>query len=128
MATESTDLGFDRFGDLLRSLEEQATGFREKLGDRGREVASEFQKRADQVREQVTEEYQKRESQFRETPFYKRAAQVAEDVEFEVDRGRTRLYDAVGIATKDEVSKLNKKLNAIAKKLNQLTRETPEEL
>ena len=54
MATQGMDLGFDRVSDLLRSLEEQATEFRGKLGDRGREVASEFQKRAEQVREQVT--------------------------------------------------------------------------
>ena len=128
MATQGTDIGFDRFSEVLRNLDEQATEFRGKLEDRGREVASEFQKRADEVREQVTEEFQKRESQFKDTPLYECVAQVAEDVEFEVDRRRGLLYDSFGLATKDEVAKLNKKLNAIAKKLNQLTKEAPKEL
>ena len=104
--------GFDRFNDALRNLDEQLQELRDRFDENGRRFRSEFRKRADRL-----------DTQLRKSPIYRRADQVRKDLEDQVGRRREQVYDAIGLASKAEIEKLNKKLNTISKKLNELAKE-----
>jgi uncharacterized protein YukE len=111
MAEVSTN-GFDRFNEALRNLDDQLQELRERFDERRKKT----EKRVKEFRKDV-------ETQLRKSPLYRRAERIRKDVEEQVETTRNQVYDAVGIASKSEVEKLNRKLNAISKKLNELARE-----
>jgi tetrahydromethanopterin S-methyltransferase subunit G len=78
------------------------------------------------VTDQVTSEFKKRfdklEGQVKATSLYKRLSQVRGDIESEVDKRRAQVYEVIGVATQDDVDKIHKKLKAISKKLDQLSK------
>jgi hypothetical protein len=103
---------FDRFNEALRNLDEEIQDVRERF-DRGRErVETEVRQRADRVREEL-----------RNSDVFRRVEQLRKDVEEQLQRSREQVYNAVGLATKAEVEKLNRKLNQLSRKLNELTKE-----
>ncbi len=132
MATPETNSGsgsvsgFDRVSEAFRNLDDQISEIRERLDDRRQRVEREVRKRTEEVTDQVQSQFRKRseqiEEQWKDSSLYKRLSQVAEDVEAEVDKRRAQVYDVFGIATKDEVNKIHKKLKAISKKLDQLSK------
>lgn len=105
--------GIDRFNETLRSLDEEIQELRERV-DRGRQrVETEVRKRADQVRTDI-----------QASDVYRRVEQLRKDLEDQLQRGRSQIYDAVGIATKADVEKLNRKLNQLSRKLSDLAKES----
>ena len=128
----NSNSGFDRVSEAFRNLDDQISEIRERLDDRRQRVEREVRKRTEEVTDQVQTQFRKRseqiEEQWKDTPVYRRLSQLAEDIEAEVDKRRAQVYDVFGIATKDEVNKIHKKLKVISKKLDQLskTASTPE--
>jgi polyhydroxyalkanoate synthesis regulator phasin len=105
--------GFDRFNEALRSLDEEIQELRARV-DRGRRrVEGEIRKRADRVRTEI-----------RRTDLYRRADQIRKDIEGQVGRGRAQIYELFGIATKEDVERLNRKINQIARRLAEITKES----
>ena len=51
-----------------------------------------------------------------------KGGQARKNVEDRVERGREQIYDVFGLASKAELQRINRKLNLISKKLNELTR------
>ncbi len=125
-SNSSSSSGFDRVSEAFRNLDDQIGEIRERLDERRQRVEREVRKRTEEVTDQVTSEFKKRQEQIEETPFYKRLTQVREDIEAEVDKRRAQVYEVFGIATKDDVSKIHKKLKAISKKLDQLSKPSVE--
>jgi uncharacterized protein YukE len=105
--------GFDRFNEALRNLDEEIQDVRERFEQRRERISSELRKRADQVRSEV-----------RKSDLFRRADQLRKDVEHQIERGRAQIYESVGLATKEDVERLNRKLNQIARKLNEISKET----
>ncbi len=104
--------GFDRFNEALRNLDEEIQDVRERF-ERGRErVGTEVRQRADRVRSEV-----------RNSEAFRRADQLRRDVEGQLERSREQLYNAFGLATKADVEKLNRKLNQLSRKLNELVKD-----
>ncbi len=128
MATPETNSasGFDRVSEAFRNLDDQIGDIRERLDVRRQRVEREVRKRTEEVADQVTSEFKKRseklEGQIKATSLYKRLTQVREDIESEVDKRRAQVYEVFGVATKDDVDKIYKKLKAISKKLDQLSK------
>ena len=116
MSQPSTS-GFDRFNDALRNLDEQLQELRDRFEDNGRRFRDEFRKRTDRL-----------DSQLRKSPLYRRADRVRKDIEGQVERTREQVYDAIGLASKSEIEKINKKLSTISKKLNDLAKEQTADL
>ena len=110
--TEAQANGFDRFNEALRNLDDQLQDARDRFDD-GRKR---FEKRVRKQTDRIQGDLQK-------TTVYKRAEQAVKDVEDVVDRTRTTMYDAFGLASKTDVDKLNRKLNKISKQLNELLKE-----
>ena len=73
-----------------------------------------MRKRAEQIQERV-----------QASDLYKRAEQGYRDLNERVEEGRSRVYDAFGIASKSEIDKLHKRLNKISKQLNDLSEGRP---
>ena len=111
MAEASTN-GFDRFNEALRSLDTQVQDMRDRF-DEGRR---DLEKRATKIRKNV-------ETQLRKSPLYRRAERVRRDVEEQIESTRDQVYDVFGIASKADVDRLNRKLNTISKKLNELAKD-----
>ena len=122
MATPETNSrsGFDRVSAAFRNLDDQIVEIRERLDQRRQRVEREVRKRTEEVTDQVTNEFKKRQEQIEDTSLYKRLVNVREDVETELDKRRAQVYEVFGIASKDDVDKIHKKLKAISKKLDQL--------
>ena len=112
MAEVSTN-GFDRFNEALRGLDDQLQDMRDRFDERRQDV----EKRLKGFRKDV-------ETQLRKSDLYRRVEQVRKDVEEQVETRREQVYDVFGIASKAEVDRLNRKLNAISKKLNELAKDT----
>jgi hypothetical protein len=108
---------FDRFNDALRGLDDQLQELRERFDERRDSIRSEIKKQADRI-----------EHQLRKSALYRRAEEVGKDLADQVDQARTQLYDVIGIASKSEVDKINRKLHAISKKLNEMAKEQAVEL
>jgi uncharacterized membrane-anchored protein YjiN (DUF445 family) len=104
--------GFDRFNEALRGLDDRLQEVRDSVEKRRKEV----EKRVERFRKDV-------ETRLRKSPVYRRVERVRRDVEEQVESTRSQVYDVFGIASKSEVEKLNRKLNAITKKLNELAKE-----
>lgn len=111
MTTNQTS-AFDRFNEALRGLDDQFHDMREQFDERRQSLERDVRQRAEEVQTQV-----------RKSSLYKRATRARRDWEEQVDRTRTSLYDVFGLATKSEVDRLNRKLNTISRKLNDLTKE-----
>ena len=116
MAETSTN-GFDRFNDALRGLDDQIQDLRGRFDHRRKRFEADFRKRADRA-----------EARLRKSPLYRRADRVRKDIEHQLDKTRSQVCDVFGIASKSELEKINRKLNTISKKLNELSREQAAEL
>lgn len=103
--------GFERFNEALRGLDDQIQELRERVDDRRRQFETELKKRRSKI-----------ETQVRKNPLFKRAERARKDVESQVEKTRAQIYGAVGIASKTEIDKLNRKLNSISKKVSELTK------
>ncbi len=108
--------GFDRFNDALRGLDDQVQELRDRFDDQRRKVEDEFRKRSDDI-----------QSRLRKTPFYKRARRVREEVEEQVERSRAQVYELIGLASRSELEKIDRKLNTLSRKLNELVKEREKE-
>lgn len=110
---ETQASGFDRFNDALRTLDDQLQELRERFDDR---------------RQRLTDDVQgwrkDTEARLRKTELYRRADRVRKDIESGVDRTYAQILDTVGLASKADLDKLNRKLNTISKKLNELSKES----
>ncbi len=103
---------FDRFNDALRNLDDQLQDLRDRFDDQVKKFESEAGKQIEKI-----------ETQVKESSLYKRSEQVARDIEKQFDRGLSQVYDVIGIASKSEIERINRKLNSISKKLNELAKE-----
>lgn len=111
MTTPETRESF-RVSEAVKSLEEQLRELRSDLSERRVRLEKDVRKRAEQAQERV-----------RTSSLYRRAEQVRRDWEGQVDKARTSLYEMVGIATKSDIDKLNKKLNALSRRLSEFARD-----
>jgi vacuolar-type H+-ATPase subunit E/Vma4 len=109
---QSSANAFDRFNDALRGLDDQLQELRER-----------FDERRDTLRTSIRKQAQRIETQLRKSALYRRAEEVGKDLQEQVEQARSQLYDVVGIASKAEVDKINRKLSAISKKLNDLAKD-----
>ncbi|MFQ5512801.1 MAG: hypothetical protein ACE5FG_00070 [Myxococcota bacterium] len=109
---ETQTTGFDRFNEALRNLDEQLHELRERFDDRRKRVEGEVRKRAERI-----------QTDLRKSTVYKRAEEARRGLEDRVERARTQVFDAFGLATKADIARLNRKLTTISKKLSELTRE-----
>lgn len=111
MASTQTS-NFDRFNETLRGLDEQVQELRDRFDDRRKEVGTEIRKRAQEV-----------ETRLRKSPIYRRAERARKDVETQVDKTRAQIFEALGLATRADLDKLNRRVNAISKKIGELAKE-----
>ena len=109
---ELRESGFERFNDALRGLDDQLQDLRDRFDTRRRKVEKELGKRRDRVRNEL-----------RGTSVFQRAEKVRKDIEDRVERGREQIYDVIGLASKAEIQRLNRKLNTVTKKVNELAKE-----
>jgi len=112
MATRTTS--FDRFNDALKSLDEQLQDLRERF-DHGRQ----------RVEKEVRKRYERAAERIQDTDLYKRAEKLRKEVETRVEEGRSQIYDVFGIASKQEIKKLHKRLNKISKQIADLSEGKP---
>ncbi len=108
---------FDRFNDALKNLDDQLQELRDGFEDQRKKFEG-----------QISRQREKLEAQVRDSALYKRTERVRREVETQVERGRATIFDVFGIATKSEIDKINRKLNTISKKLNELAKEQKPEL
>ncbi|MEE9280552.1 MAG: hypothetical protein V3V67_10290 [Myxococcota bacterium] len=109
---EASNRGFERLNDALRNLDDQLQELRERVDDQVKRFESKLQERREELRVQLSK-----------TGLVKRTRQVRKDIEEQVEQRRGQLYDAFGIASRSEIQKLDRKLNTISKKLNELARQ-----
>lgn len=114
---EANNSGFERLNDALRNLDDQLQELRLRFDDQRKSFENKFQERRDEFRTQLSK-----------TELYKRTEQVRKEIGEQFDRRWVRLYETFGIATKSDIQKLNRKLNALSKRLNEIAgeRSTPQ--
>jgi len=130
MATPETN-GFERINEVFRSLDDQLADWRERFEDGRKKVENEIRKRSEGVADQVGSEFRKAteqiESQIRENSYFQRiedaATRVRREVEGELEKRRSQVLDLIGIATKTDLEKLSKRLNALSRRLSTLTKD-----
>jgi polyhydroxyalkanoate synthesis regulator phasin len=110
MATPETN-GFERINEVFRSLDDQLADWRERFEDGRKKVENEIRKRGEGVADQVGSE------------FRKATEQVRREIEGELEKRRSQVLDLIGIATKSDLDKLSKRINAISRRLSTLTKE-----
>jgi chromosome segregation ATPase len=109
---EASNSGFERLNDALRNLDDQLQELRLRFDDQLTSFENKFQERRDEFRSQLSK-----------TQLYKRTEQVRRDIGEQFDQRRSQLYETFGIATKSDIQKLNRKLNALSKRLNEIAEE-----
>ena len=109
---QSRSNGFDRFNDALRGLDDQVQELRDRFDDQRRKVEDEFRKRSGGL-----------QTRLRKSPLYRRAKQIREEVEEQVERSRSQVYSLIGLVSRSELEKIDRKLNTLSRKLNELVKE-----
>jgi endonuclease III len=130
MATPETN-GFERINEVFRSLDDQLADWRERFEDGRKKVENEIRKRGEGVADQVGSEFRKAteqiESQIRENSYFQRieeaATRVRREVEGELEKRRGQVLNLIGIASKTDLEKLSKRINALSRRLSTLTKE-----
>ena len=106
---------FERMNDALRGLDDQIHDLREQFEDRRRDLEEDLRRRAEDV-----------QSQIKRSTLFKRAERTRKDLEDRAEELRDGLFNALGLATKADVVKLQKKLNSVSRKLNELAKHARE--
>ncbi|MFQ5699244.1 MAG: hypothetical protein ACE5IL_13285 [Myxococcota bacterium] len=104
---------FDRFNDALRNLDDQIQDLRDRVDQRRHQV----EKRARKLRADL-------EKRVRQSPLYRRAEQVRKDLDRQVEDARSQVLGAFGLATQADIERLNRKLNAISKRVSEIQKQT----
>lgn len=102
----------DRFNDAIKGIDTQIQTLRDQFDDRRRDIRKDLRKRAQDV-----------QGQLQDTGLFKRAEAARKTVEERAEAARSGIFDTIGLATKDDVAKLTKKLNTVSRKLNELTKQ-----
>lgn len=105
----------DRFSEALRSLDDRVQELRGRFDDQRHKIDDEFQKRRQQIEEQV-----------RTTPFFKQLAWARKEIEHQLERVRDQLFENLGIATRQDLDKLQRKVDLLARRLGELSRDPRE--
>ncbi len=111
-SSEPGDSSFDRLNEALQSLDEQVQELRTRFDDGRHKVEDEFQKRREKF-----------EKQFRATPFFRQVARVRREVDHQVGQTRDQIFESFGIARREDLDKLHRKVNLLSRRLGDLTRE-----
>lgn len=104
--TERVNATSEQVRDLAHKLRLAARGAAGRLEDSGNELLDELVKTG----EKLDKERQKQQKKTRQSGNDKST----------VDQARERLAEYLGLPTRDEVEKLNKKLNTVQRKVNKL--------
>ena len=105
----------DRLNDALKDIDSQIQTIRDRFEGRRRELETDLRQRAQGVQEQ-----------FQENPLFKRAEAARKTIEGRVEEARSGLLDSIGLASKDDVARLTKKLNSVSRKLNEVAKQARE--
>lgn len=103
---------FDRFNDALRNFDDQIQDLRDRVDERRHRV----EKQARKLRSTI-------EKRVRQSPIYRRAEQVRKDIDRQVDDARSQVFGAFGLATQADIDRLNRKLNVISKRVNEIQKQ-----
>ena len=118
-AFESIDREVEKLQKNLRSrgkeLEKELESRRKGLEKRWNEGRKEFEKRAQEGGELLRTELSKSET-------YRRADEIRKDVNKFLAKGLEEVLGAVGLASKSDLTKLNRRLNQLSKKVRELER------
>ena len=110
-STEPEGSSFDRLNEAFQSLDEQMQELRVRFDDQRRKVEDEFQRRRERL-----------EKQFRATPFFRQVERVRKEVDHQVEQTRDQIFESFGIASRQDLDKLHRKVNLLSKKLGDLSR------
>ncbi len=111
MATARVDV-FERFNEALREIDSQLGELRGRL-ERGRK----------DVESRVRGAVEGSLRGLRSNPLYRRTEEARKELEAQVDHGRARIYGALGIASKDDVARIERRISSLSRKLNELARD-----
>jgi hypothetical protein len=111
MATARADV-FERFNEALRGIDAQLGELRGRI-ERGRK----------DVETRVREALEGSLRGLRRNPLYRRTEEARRELEAQVDQGRARIYGALGIASKDDVARIERRISTLSRKVNELARD-----
>ena len=101
----------DRLNEALQSMDDQLQELRARFDGQRRKVEDEFQKRR-----------QRLEKQFRSTPFFKQVERVRREGDHQFEQTRDQIFESFGIASKQDLDKLHRKVNLLSRRFGDLSR------
>ena len=111
----SPSTAIDRLNDVLKDIDSQIQTIRDRFEGRRRELEDDLRQRAQGVQDQL-----------QGNPLFKRAEAARKTIEGRVEEARCGLFDSIGLASKDDVARLTKKLNSVSRKLNEVAKQARE--
>ncbi|MDJ0864586.1 MAG: hypothetical protein QNK03_00660 [Myxococcota bacterium] len=103
--------GIDQVRKTVRGVEREFKKIQKRVETRRKA----FEKRANREMKRIQKEFQKQ-------PLVKRAETLRKDATKQWEKSVDQLVDALPVATKREVAKIDRKLNSINRKLRELER------
>ena len=101
--------GIDRFQSAVDTIDRDFRKFQKNLSGQRKDFEKRTRKRLDQTFADV-----------RKQPAYQRADDLRKDAAKRLEQGFERTLDALGVASRSEVQRLDRKLSQLAKKLREL--------
>jgi F0F1-type ATP synthase membrane subunit b/b' len=109
--------GVDRINEAYESIEEEVRRVQKQLNSRRQKIEKQFSKSRKDAERQTRKEVKRIRSEFMKNPVVKRLEGIRKDVNKQVESAVDNLLGSMQIASKADLSRLDRKLNTINRRL-----------
>jgi len=114
--------GVDRFNAAFESLGDEVERLQREFQSRRKSFEKQLTDGRKKFEKQTRKQVTRIESEFRKNPLVKRAEELRSDVAKQIEDGAGRLLGALQIASKNDLQRVDRKLNQLTRKLKEIER------
>jgi hypothetical protein len=114
--------GVDRFNAAFESLGDEVERLQREFQSRRKSFEKQLTDGRKKFEKQTRKQVNRIESEFRKNPLVKRAEELRSDVAKQIEDGAGRLLSALQIASKNDLQRVDRKLNQLTRKLKEIER------
>jgi transposase len=122
---EQTNLvqeGVDRFNAAFESLGDEVDRLQRQMKSRRKSIEKQLTDRRKRIEKRTRKQVDRIESELRKSPVMKRLQRLRKDVVHQIESRVDSVMDAVPIATKSDLKRVERRISQLSRKLKDLER------
>ena len=114
--------GVDRFNAAFESLGDEVDRLQKRVQMRRKEFEKQLTDRRKKIEKQTRKQVDRIESELRKNPVMKRLQELRKDTVRQIESGVDRVMDALPIATKSDLKRVERKISQISRRVKDIER------